>query len=298
MRGGSRGPSPDPCGAPSRLITNRVARVAKSNLAVRLLTVAVVAPGLLGTLFFAPPIAWYGIVFVASLIGASELFGMTHPNDAVSRVIGVVMTGAVSLVMYFHGDDPRALLTLVAAVTIIGMFVPLVRLGRIEDSALRIMSGVAGPFYVGALVTMLAMLRRDQGPLGPPYVLFTLMVAWLGDTGGYFAGRFLGKTKLYEAVSPKKTREGFAGSLVGSACGALLAHFWYLPSLPLADGILIAVLAGGLGQMGDLVESLLKRSTGIKDSGWIVPGHGGILDRIDALLVVGPIIYLYTVWAR
>jgi phosphatidate cytidylyltransferase len=270
--------------------------VAKSNLAIRLLTVAVVAPVLLGTLFFGPPIAWYAIVFGASLVGASELFGMTHPNDAIARGIGVVMTGAVSLALYFEGHRPVALLTVIAAVTIAGSFMPLIRLGRIEDAALRIMAGVAGPLYVGGLVTMLAMLRRDQGANGPPYVLYTLMVAWLGDTGGYFAGRFLGKTKLYEAVSPKKTREGFVGSLAGSACGALLAHFWYLPALPLVDGLVLAVVAGALGQMGDLVESLLKRSTGIKDSGWIVPGHGGILDRIDALLVVSPIVYLYTAW--
>jgi phosphatidate cytidylyltransferase len=270
--------------------------VAKSNLAVRLLTVGVVAPILIGTLFFGPPIAWFAIVFGASLVGASELFGMTHPNDGVSRAIGVVMTAAVSLTMYFYGRHPLALLTLIVGITIVGSFVPLVRLGKIDDSALRIMSGIAGPFYVGGLITMLAMLRRDQGSAGPPYVLFALMVAWLGDTGGYFAGRFLGKTKLYEAVSPKKTREGFLGSIGGSACGALLAHFWYLPSLPLVDGLILAVVAGALGQMGDLVESLLKRSTGIKDSGWIVPGHGGILDRIDALLVVSPIVYLYAAW--
>jgi phosphatidate cytidylyltransferase len=270
--------------------------VAKNNLASRLLTAAIVAPILLGTLFFGPVIAWYAIVFCASLVGASELFGMTHPNDRGARAIGIVMTGAVSLTLYFEGTRPLALLTMVAAVTIGGSFVTLIRLGRIEDAALRIMAGVAGPLYVGALVTMLAMLRRDQGVNGPPYVLFALMVAWLGDTGGYFAGRFLGKTKLYEAVSPNKTREGFLGSLAGSACGALLAHFWYLPALPLVDGLVLAVVAGALGQMGDLVESLLKRSTGIKDSGWIVPGHGGILDRIDALLVVSPIVYLYTAW--
>jgi phosphatidate cytidylyltransferase len=270
--------------------------VAKSNLASRLLTVAVVAPVLIGTLYLGPPLGWYAIVFGASLVGASELFGMTHPDDALARAIGVVMTGAVSLTLYFESTRPVALLSMVAGVTIIGSLVPLLRLGRIEDAALRVMAGIAGPLYVGGLITMLAMLRRDQGESGPPYVLFTLMVAWLGDTGGYFAGRFLGKTKLYEAVSPKKTREGFLGSLAGSACGALLAHFWYLPALPLVDGLVLAVVAGALGQMGDLVESLLKRSTGIKDSGWIVPGHGGILDRIDALLVVSPIVYLYTAW--
>ncbi len=270
--------------------------MANSNLAARLLTAAVVAPVLLGTLFFGPPIAWYAIIFGASLVGASEFFGMTHPNDRIARMIGIVQTGAVSVTLYFGSGDARVLVTLLAAVTICGALVPLIRLGRIEDAALRVMAGVTGPLYVGGLVTTLALLRRDQGALGPPYVLLTLMLAWLGDTGGYFAGRFLGKTKLYEAVSPKKTREGFIGSLGGSACGALLAHFWYLPTLPFGRGLLLAVLGGALGQMGDLVESLLKRSTGIKDSGWIVPGHGGILDRIDALLVVGPIVYLYTIW--
>ncbi|HMJ10276.1 MAG TPA: phosphatidate cytidylyltransferase, partial [Polyangiaceae bacterium] len=163
-------------------------------------------------------------------------------------------------------------------------------------AAARTMAGVAGPLYIGALLCTIALLRRDLGPIGPHYVLLTLMFAWLGDTGGYFFGRFLGKTKLYEAVSPKKTRAGFVGSLVGACAGALLAHFWYLPSIPLAHAIPLAIFAGALGQLGDLVESLIKRSTGIKDSGWIVPGHGGILDRIDALLVVSPIVYLYTLW--
>lgn len=271
-------------------------RVTKSNLAVRLLTAAVVAPILIGMMFYGPTAGWYAIVLAAAGVGASELFGMTHPADRVSRVIGIVTTLAVSLTVYFASGDARVLMTLLTAVTILGALVPLWRLGRIEDAALRVMAGIGGPLYIGALLTTLALLRRDQGAAGPGYVLFTLMIAWLGDTGGYFAGRYLGKTKLYEAVSPKKTREGFVGSLGGAVCGSLLAHFWYLPSLPLVHGLLLAVGAGALGQMGDLVESLLKRSTGIKDSGWIVPGHGGLLDRVDALLVVSPIVYLYTIW--
>jgi phosphatidate cytidylyltransferase len=273
--------------------------VAKSsNLAVRLLTVAVVAPPLLSTLFIGPAWGFFIIVFVVTVVGASELFAMTHPNDRIAQAIGTLTTAAVSLAVYFEGHDSRVLLTVVFVVTLLGALIPLWRLGKIEDAALRILAGIAGPFYVGALLATIAMLRRDLGSAGPPFVLFTLMVAWLGDTGGYFAGRYLGKTKLYEAVSPKKTREGFAGSLLGSVTGCLLAHFWYLPSLDLAHGIPLALFAGALGQFGDLVESLLKRSTGIKDSGWIVPGHGGILDRIDALLVVSPLVYLYAMWIR
>jgi phosphatidate cytidylyltransferase len=120
-----------------------------------------------------------------------------------------------------------------------------------------------------------------------------LTFSWLADTGGYFFGRFLGKTKLYEAVSPKKTRAGFVGALVGASVGGILASLVYLPALPLSHSIPLALFAGAIGQLGDLVESLLKRSTGIKDSGGIVPGHGGMLDRIDALIVVSPIVYLF-----
>jgi phosphatidate cytidylyltransferase len=124
----------------------------------------------------------------------------------------------------------------------------------------------------------------------------TLMFAWMPDSAAYFAGRAFGRTKLYEAVSPKKTREGFVGGLLGGVVGALLAHFWYLPQIPLAHAVGLAVVCACVGQLGDLVESLLKRSTDIKDSGNILPGHGGLLDRIDGLLFVAPLVYLYALW--
>jgi phosphatidate cytidylyltransferase len=152
---------------------------------------------------------------------------------------------------------------------------------------------VLGPLWIGAL-TCTAMMRRDLGPSGVGYVVLTLMLAWFADTGGYFAGRFFGKHKLYEAVSPKKTWEGLAGALFGALVGALSAHFGFLRSLPLGDAIGLAIVVGALGQAGDLGESLLKRSMGVKDSGEIVPGHGGILDRLDALFITSALVYLYT----
>src|SRR5262249_52405670 len=141
-------------------------------------------------------------------------------------------------------------------------------------------------------------MRRDGGTDGASFVVLALMFSWLSDTGAYFAGRYLGKRKLYAAVSPKKTLEGAIGGLVGSVAGALMAHFLYLKSLPLAHGIALALVAGAAGQAGDLGESLIKRSFGVKDSGGIVPGHGGMLDRIDALVVTAPLTYLYILWAR
>jgi phosphatidate cytidylyltransferase len=265
----------------------------KSNLAIRLVTAAVVVPPLLGLLFKGPAWGFFVLVLVASAIAASELFRMTHPDDAVARALGVVTTVAAAGVTYQYSTEPRALLALIAGVTLLGLLTPLWRLGDMRTAALRTLAGVAGPFYVGSLLITLAMLRRDGGEYGGKLVFMSLTFSWLADTGGYFFGRFLGKTKLYEAVSPKKTRAGFVGALVGAGVGAALASLWYLPALPLTHALPLGLFAGALGQMGDLVESLLKRSTGIKDSGGIVPGHGGMLDRIDALIVVSPIVYLY-----
>jgi phosphatidate cytidylyltransferase len=269
----------------------------KSNLAQRLLTAAVVSPLLLLLLFRGPSWGFFVLVFVATGIASRELFRMTHPEDLVSQVLLISITLSLSLGMYLYESDVRALLTLTMAVVLIGPLITLFRIGRMETAALRAMAGVAGPLYIGGTLATLAMLRRDTGEWGAGYVLMTLMFAWLADTGGYFFGRFFGKTKLYEAVSPKKTRAGFVGALVGAAAGASLASFWYLPSLPIAHSLPLAIVAGGLGQLGDLVESLLKRSTGIKDSGSIVPGHGGLLDRVDALLFASPLVYLYALWA-
>lgn len=222
---------------------------------------------------------------------------MSHPGDPVARALGVLATVGVAVVLISHDHDPRALVTLVVALPIFSILLALLRLGDVRTAAARMAATTFGPLWL-ALLTCLVLLRESQGARGPGYVLYAVMLAWMADTGGYFAGRFFGRRKLYEAVSPKKTVEGFLGAILGAVFGALLAHFWYLPSIPLLDAILLAVVAGALGQLGDLGESLLKRSTGVKDSGEIVPGHGGMLDRLDALFVTSGLVYLYTLWAR
>jgi phosphatidate cytidylyltransferase len=267
----------------------------RSNLVTRLLTATVVAPLILVILYFGPVWAWFVLVWVASGIGAAELFGMTHPGDPVARAAGIASTLVVSGVLWLWGTEARVLLTLVVAIPFAAMSVTLARLGDVRTAAMRMAAMAFGPLWLGML-TLLALLRRDTGGSGPDYVVMALMFAWFADTGGYFVGRRLGRRKLYEAVSPKKTVEGFVGAVLGAVLGAVAAHFWYLRSIPLGDALLLAIAAGVMGQVGDLGESLLKRSTGVKDSGEIVPGHGGILDRIDALFVTGAIVYLYVQW--
>ncbi len=260
-----------------------------SNLVVRLLTAAVAAPFLLYLMFWAP---WWGfqvLVMAAVAIAASELFGMTMGKDRVLEAYGVVASLAVATVLLFFPTPPILVATF-ALLPMAGLLFSLVRPDPIDKADRRIAWMIAGPLYIGLLATIGRLHMRDNGG---GWVVLTMMLAWWGDTGGYFAGRAFGKHKLYEKVSPKKTIEGSIGGLAGSVLGALCAHYWYLQALPLVDGIILAVIAGALGQAGDLCESLIKRSTGVKDSGFIVPGHGGLLDRVDALVFTSAATWLY-----
>ncbi len=270
-----------------------------SNLTLRVATAAVTVPVILALMFLAPPWAFYLLVLAALLVGVREVFAMTHPGDGVSQTLGVGVAAVASVAVYLGADDPRVLVAVLVAIPVLGPILTLARLGSIETAALRACAMGFAPLYVAVPLTLLAELRvAHPGLVGSGLVLLALGLAWFADTGAYFAGRFLGKHKLYEAVSPKKTVEGALGGLAGGLAGALTAHFWFLRSLPLGHTVALALVAGALGQAGDLGESLLKRSVGVKDSGGIVPGHGGILDRVDALLVTSVITYLYVLWVR
>jgi len=267
--------------------------VAKSNLTVRVLTSVVALPLLLGLLFFGPPLAWACLLFAASAVAAFELFSMTVGRDTLLRAAGITATVVVGVTLYLASHDARVLVTLCLLVTLAGLLIPLFRVSDIARSGLQLTSLVAGPWYVGALLASLALLRRD---FGAGWVVLVLSLAWLADTGGYFVGRRFGNAKLYPTVSPKKTWAGLYGALLGSTLAGMVAALTYLPELRLSHALVLGLLGGVVGQLGDLVESLLKRSVGVKDSGTIIPGHGGILDRIDAVLFVAPLTYIYALW--
>ena len=260
-----------------------------SNLVVRLATAAVAAPVILYLLFWAPRWGFRVLVMSAVAVAAFELFGMTMGKDRVLEAYGIVASLAVATTLLFFPSVP-ALVATFAALPMAGLLFALVRPDPIDRADRRMAWMIAGPLYVGLLATIGRLHMRDNGG---GWVVLTMMLAWFGDTGGYFAGRAFGRHKLYEKVSPKKTIEGSVGGLAGSVVGALLAHFWFLQALPLAGGVALALVAGALGQAGDLSESLIKRSAGVKDSGVIVPGHGGLLDRVDALVFTGAATWFY-----
>lgn len=170
----------------------------------------------------------------------------------------------------------------------------------LEQGTQKLLNYLAGFAYLvlpALLMLKLAELRFPGAP-GGIGLYFALSVVLLGDTGAYFVGRAFGKTKLLPRVSPKKTLEGAMGGLVASGiAGGLLTHFFHLP-FPMWVAILISLAAGIAGQVGDLAESALKRAANVKDSGYLLPGHGGVLDRIDALLFGAPICYfLFLIYA-
>lgn len=266
-----------------------------SNLATRLATAGVAVPILLGVIYLAPPWAFPALVCLAAAVAAREYYAIVAPGARSLRLIGPAGSAAMVAAVSAFPTDLRVWATVLALLPLTSLITLLARPGRIEDSSRLAGTLGLGLAYTGLLPCFVSLLHRS-GPVGPDLVVLLLTIAFLGDTGAYFAGRALGRHKLYPAVSPKKTWEGAVGGLLASAGAAVLAHAWYLPELPLVPGVVLAAAAGAMGQAGDLSESLLKRAHGVKDSGRLLPGHGGMLDRIDALLFAAPVLYLGLLW--
>ncbi len=146
--------------------------------------------------------------------------------------------------------------------------------------------------YVVMFMSFLPMIRK--GPNGVNWLILFLLINWVGDSAAYFVGRKYGKNKLYPIISPNKTIEGSLGGLLGSLLVALIYKLLLFKDLGILPAILTALIVGLFSQVGDLCESMIKRAYGIKDSGQILPGHGGILDRFDGVLFTMPIMYLCT----
>ncbi len=150
-----------------------------------------------------------------------------------------------------------------------------------------------GFLYLSLPLGHLSLLRNL--PMGREWVFLTILIIMAGDTAAYFIGSSIGRHRLYPAISPKKSVEGAIGGLAGSLGGAFLAKWVFLPSLDFMDALILGLVVGSFGQLGDLFESMLKRGCGVKDSGAIIPGHGGILDRLDSLLFAFPPVFYYAI---
>lgn len=256
----------------------------------RVLAVLPLIPAILWMMFAGPAWTFTALVLTATLIIGYELARMIAPEEPLLQTIVILGTIAVASTRLF-AQDPELMEAVMIGIAVFSLLGGLIRPDPIEKAALRIGWMFGAPIYGGMLLSSIALIHRYED--GGSWVLLAMLVAWLSDTLAYFSGKFFGKRKLYPKLSPKKTVEGALGGLTGSVLGAAGVSLFLIDALPLAHAIVLGLICGILGQAGDLFESLLKRSVGVKDSGNLLPGHGGILDRVDALMYASSGIWIY-----
>ena len=237
---------------------------------------------------------WYGGLIVAvGVISLHEFFAMTQPHDVPAQwgltVCGVTLLMLV-LVGGFDAGGSRALMAMSGVLMAVLIYF-LFRTGDIHTVAQRLAFALLGLLWAGGLLAVTAALRLF--PAGAGWLVLACGLAWGSDSGAYFAGRAFGRHKLYEKVSPNKTWEGAIGGVISATFIAFAVRAILPVDIPVLDLFILAPIGAALGQVGDLAESLLKRSVGVKDSGSIMPGHGGLFDRLDALLFTGPTVFAY-----
>ncbi|HTS03870.1 MAG TPA: phosphatidate cytidylyltransferase [Thermoanaerobaculia bacterium] len=268
----------------------------------REITAAVLIPAVLAVLVFAPTWAFSLLVAAAATVALLEFYALLSAAGwDVPRAAGVVLF--LGLLAAAHLGHSRAVVAFAGATVVV--LPALVMFAKPPVAAL--LPSSAGAVFATLYVALGGGAIIGLRAAGWENVLFLLAVVWAGDSAAYYAGRRWGKRRLAPTVSPKKTWEGFYGQLGGGAVFGALGGF-FLASLPrsapavpdsgpqvaqaLALGALLGILISIVAVVGDLVESTFKRSVAVKDSGGLLPGHGGLLDRLDSLLYASPVLLL------
>jgi len=268
----------------------------------RVVVALIVLPLLYAVIRYAPPIAFFALVAAAVIIGQREFYRLFYPETASWLLaIGYALGGLAVWVLsrmgggHVGGAAPVATALLaggVAALLLVELFT-----GRRVATALPAPAfWLFGALYLGVMLGHLMPLRAlDRGA---DAVLFVVTVTWMVDSAAYFGGRRFGRHPLASTISPRKTIEGAVAGLAGGIVTALVVRGWWTPALSPAESLGAGLLLGCAGQLGDLAESMFKRRAGIKDSGGWIPGHGGLLDKVDSLVFTAPTFYYYLLWVK
>jgi phosphatidate cytidylyltransferase len=280
----------------------------------RLITAAIALPVLIASIIFPPlKFLFVAITMAAIVIALYEFWFLCRRVGASPDVVvGYATVAALFVIFFFNWIEP---LYLVVPLFIIAALVAeMLRGAPFDKMVLSVGSTVLGVFYVAFLGAHLIGVRTgftnlfgeaDTYLVGDTYLSHTLSTHMLSyfflvlmgsDTGAYYTGRALGRHKLAPTVSPGKTWEGAAGGMAASLLMAALAHYWFFPELSLPAALGLAAVMNVLGVVGDLTESALKRGANAKDAAQILPGHGGLLDRLDSLLFNAPLLYYFALY--
>jgi phosphatidate cytidylyltransferase len=252
--------------------------------------------------WFDVPAPWFLILAaVAAAVGVFEFYRITGVTECIGlTTIGILWTTAFIVRPYYPTQMELHLLLLVGVGFSLLM---LVFLPRREGQFQRWAWMVGGALYIGWLMSYFVALRLEPGTMAFPnagrdFVLLALLATFGSDTAAYFVGKAWGKHKLAPSISPGKTWEGTFAGIIGAVIISILFTIEAPLQLPLNwwQAILLGLAISVFGQLGDLAESLLKRNCGVKDSGGLMPGHGGLLDRIDSVLFAGVVVYLWYIY--
>lgn len=267
----------------------------------RIITAVVVLPFLIASIL----IAWLQPLFVilaaaAMMLGLYEFYLLAKKRDMRPDVAaGYLGAAALFTVYYFSAPDqlPQQLLLIqiiLIALTIGTLIAATLRGAPFDKMIASSAATILGVLYVVFLGGHLVAVRTGfKQTLSAHLLSFFFLVIMGSDTGAYYVGRLLGRHKLAPSISPGKTWEGVAGAFAASLLMATLSHFWFFKELPLKLALSLAAVMTVVGIFGDLTESALKRGAGAKDAAKILPGHGGVLDRLDSLLFNAPVIYYF-----
>ena len=256
----------------------------------RWITGAIAVPILFGIIAYGPEIAFAVLIIAASLAGMLEYNRMAF-GEGISREKIQTMAIAFIILLTAVSGDFRLLAAVMSLGVMAAMMLHLLRMREGEPDMGPVAKMIVGIMYVPLLMSHFILIRKaEEGVL---WVFFILVLAFSGDIAAYYAGKGLGRRKLLPNVSPEKTVEVIMGLIMGSIAGCLLFRQLFFPLLPVWHAVVLGLVGSVVGQLGDLCESALKRAAGVKDSGALLPGHGGILDRLDCLMFIAPFVYYY-----
>ena len=275
------------------LSSQSISREAESRqLGRRLLTALVGVPLVIGAIWAGLP--WLTIlVGLAALLALREFYGMAFgPRLHPLMALGALWTGLFIVGGHFTDAWYEYTIHLMLAAGLV-VALPWLTVMPSRKSWPAGAYGIAGPIYVGFLLAHSLMLRGIGAEAGyaRDWLLFALVVTFATDTGAFAIGKVAGRHLMAPSISPGKTWEGAFGGFVSAICIALILGVLLELTVPLWQAALVGAAVGSLAQMGDLVESRIKRATGFKDASGILPGHGGLLDRLDSIVFTVPVVY-------
>lgn len=236
------------------------------------------------------PFQFTVFICLMAFLGLLEFCRMALPQRPVAGIAAALFGSVIPYLFFLHGW--HAILLAITLFLLVSSLYLLFRFNDIRQVVAESGALAFGMLYVPILLGYLSLVR--SGPMGVKWLFLMMFIVMSGDSAAYYVGSAIGRTKLYPAVSPNKSVEGAIGGLAGSLAGALLFRMLFFQEIGLSLCLAAAVTVGAAGQLGDLFESLLKRSCGVKDSGTIIPGHGGILDRLDSILFAAPVIWYFS----